>query len=68
MNDASSHWDRVKSGVLQGSVLGPLLFILISDLDDNVTCGIKLFVMVLKFILPFRTLLTRSFYVQKKLR
>ena len=33
----------MKSGVLQGSVLGPLLFILISDLADNVTCGIKLF-------------------------
>ena len=43
LNGTSSHWDWVKSGVLQGSVLGPLLFILISDLADNVTCGIKLF-------------------------
>ena len=44
LNDQNSHWKEIKSGVLQGSILGSLLFFsYINNLPDSLSSNCKLF-------------------------
>ena len=68
LNGKCSHWQLIKSGVPQGSILGPLFFLVyINDLADNVNCRIKLFADDTSLFLVVRDVANASFELNKDL-
>ena len=56
INGKASGWEKITSGVPQGSVLGPNLFIIyINDIDDGITSSLLKFADDNKLLRKVRT-------------
>ena len=67
VNGEYSEWTKVKSGIPQGSILGPLfLIIFINDLSDNMSNFCKIFADDTKIIGPPGQLLQNDLQVAEE--
>ena len=56
LNGQHSKWANIEAGVPQGSILGPLLFLIyINDLPDNLISNSKLFADDTSFLASFKS-------------
>ena len=72
LNGQTSDWETIQAGVLQGSILGPLFFLIcINDLTDNLNGNVKLFAddtFFFRDLLSFRDCKYTKQWLKKKLR